>query len=63
MPGTRKNIGDTVREITRKAVSDGKVDRAALRRVTGEVRRNLMVFERMLAKDLRAATRAGKDAA
>jgi Mg2+ and Co2+ transporter CorA len=63
MPSTRKNISDTVREITRKAVSSGKVDRAAVRRVTGEVRRNLMVFERMLARDLRAATRAGKDAA
>jgi hypothetical protein len=63
MPSTRKNISDTMREITRKAVSSGKVDRAAVRRVTGEVRRNLMVFERMLARDLRAATRAGKDAA
>ena len=63
MAGIRKNISDTVREITRKAVSSGKVDRAAVRRVTGEVRRNLVVFERMLARDLRAATRAGKDAA
>jgi hypothetical protein len=63
MAGTRKNISDTVRDITRKAVSGGKVDRAAVRRVTGEVRRNLMVFERVLARDLRAATRAGKDAA
>ena len=63
MPATRKNVGDTVRDITRTALSGGKVDRAALRRVTGEVRKNLKQFERLLAKDLRAATRAGKDAA
>ena len=36
MPGTRKNIGDTVRGITRKALTRGKLDRAAVRRVTGE---------------------------
>ncbi|HVJ12477.1 MAG TPA: hypothetical protein VNC62_12975 [Burkholderiales bacterium] len=48
MPSIRKNVSDTVRDITRKALSGGKVDQAALRRVTGE---------------LRAATRAGKDAA
>jgi hypothetical protein len=63
MPGTRKKMSDTVREITRKALSGGKIDQAALRRVTGELRGNLKHFERQLAKDLRAATRAGKDAA
>jgi hypothetical protein len=63
MTGTRKNVSDTVRDITRKALSGGKVDQAALRRVTGELRGNLKHFERQLAKDLRAATRAGKDAA
>lgn len=63
MPGTRKNVSDTMRDITRQALSGGKVDRAALRRVTGELRSNLKEFERLLAKDLRAATRAGKDAA
>ena len=63
MPATRKSMNDAVRDITRKALSDGKVDQAALRRVTGEVRRNLKRFERQLARDLQAATRAGKDAA
>jgi hypothetical protein len=32
----RKNIGDTVRGITRKALTRGKLDRAAVRKVTGE---------------------------
>jgi len=63
MPRTPKNVSDTMRDITRKALSGGKVDRAALRRVTGEVRKNLKQFERQLARDLHAATRAGKDAA
>jgi len=63
MPSMRKNVSDTVRDITRKALSGGKVDQAALRRVTAQVRGNLKQFERTLAKDLRAATRAGKDAA
>ena len=63
MPATRKNVSDTVRDITRKALEHGEVDRAALRRVTGEVRRNLKQFERQLAKDLQAATRAVRDAA
>lgn len=58
MPASRKNVSDTLRDITRKALEGGEVDRAALRRVTGEVRRNLKQFERQLAKDLRAATRA-----
>ena len=35
MPATTTNIGDTVRGITRKALH-GKLDRAAVRRVTGE---------------------------
>ena len=60
---TTKNIRDTVRGITRKALERGELDRAALRRVTGEVRRNLKQFERQLARDLQAATRAGRDAA
>ncbi len=63
MPATRKDVSNTVRDITRKALEHGTLDRAAVRRVTGEVRRNLKQFERLLAKDLRAATRAGKDAA
>ena len=36
MPAPRKNISDAVRGITRKALSQGKLDRAAVRRVTGE---------------------------
>ena len=36
MPASRKNISDAVRGITRKALSQGKLDRAAVRRVTGE---------------------------
>jgi hypothetical protein len=36
MPGSRKNIGDAVRGITRKALTQGKLDRAAVRKVTGE---------------------------
>ena len=36
MPAARKNIGETVRGITRKALERGKLDRAAVRRVTGE---------------------------
>ena len=63
MPATRKSVSDTLRKITRQALESGKLDRPALRRVTGEVRRNLKRFERQLAKDLHAATRAGKDAA
>jgi hypothetical protein len=63
MPASRKNVGDALRDITRKALERGEVDRVALRRVTGEVRNNLKRFERQLAKDLQAATRAGKDAA
>jgi hypothetical protein len=59
----RKNIGDTVRGLTRKALENGKLDHAAVRQVTGEVRKSLKQFERSLARDLRAATRAGKDAA
>jgi hypothetical protein len=33
---TRKNISDAVRGITRKALTQGKLDRAAVRKVTGE---------------------------
>jgi hypothetical protein len=36
MPGSRKNISDAVRGITRKALTQGKLDRAAVRKVTGE---------------------------
>ena len=60
---SRKNIGNTVRRITRKAFESGTLDRSAVRRVTGEVRKSLKQFERSLARDLRLATRAGKDAA
>ena len=64
MPAPRKqNVGDTARAVTRKALSGGKLDRAALRRITGEVRKSLQQVERLLAQDLRAAASAGKDAA
>ena len=63
MTASRKKISDTVRSITAKALERGELDRAALRRVTGEVRRNLKQFERQLAKDLQAARRVGRDAA
>lgn len=36
MSTTRKTIGDAVRGITRKALTRGKLDRAAVRRVTRE---------------------------
>lgn len=36
MPASSKNISDSVRGITRKALTRGKLDRAAVRRVTGE---------------------------
>ena len=63
MAASTRNIGNTVRDITVKALERGEIDRAALRRVTGEVRRNLKQFERQLAKDLQAARRVGRDAA
>jgi hypothetical protein len=64
MPGTRKRtVGDTARAVTRKALSGGKLDRAAVRRITGEVRKSLQHVERLLAQDLRLAANAGKDAA
>ena len=64
MPGTRKqNVGHTARAVTRKALSGGKLDRAALRRITGEVRKSLQHVERLLAQDLRVVAGAGKDAA
>jgi hypothetical protein len=63
MPASTRTIGKTMRGITRKALERGELDRAALRRVKDQVRRNLQHFERQLAKDLQAATRAGRDAA
>lgn len=36
MPASSKTIGDSVRGITRKALTSGKLDRAAVRRVTGQ---------------------------
>ena len=63
MAASTRSIGKTVRGITRKALERGELDRAALRRVTGEMRKNLKHFERQLAGDLQAATRAGRDAA
>lgn len=63
MAASSKSIGNTVRGITAKALERGEIDRAALRRVTGEVRKNLKTFERQLAKDLQAARRIGRDAA
>ena len=58
-----KKMADTVRGITRKALSGGEIDRAAMRRVSAELRRNLQRFEGRLERDLRAASRAGRDAA
>jgi hypothetical protein len=49
--------------MTRKAIESGTLDQAALRRVSSELRKTLQRFERSLARDLRAATRAGRDAA
>jgi hypothetical protein len=63
MAASTRSIGNTVRGITAKALERGEIDRAALRRVTGEVRKNLKAFERQLAKDLQAARRVGRDAA
>ena len=63
MAASSRTIGKTMRGITLKALERGELDRAALRRVTGEVRKNLEAFERQLAKDLQAARRAGRDAA
>jgi hypothetical protein len=63
MTRIRKSISNAVRDITRKAFTGRKVDRAALHRMTGEVRKSLKQFEGSLGKDLHAATRAGKDAA
>jgi hypothetical protein len=63
MTAARKDVQDAVRAIARKALEQGEIDRAALRRVTGEMRRNLRQFERRLAQDLQAARRAGRDAA
>ena len=36
MAGSRKNISDAVRGITRKALTQGKLDRAGVRKVTSE---------------------------
>ena len=58
-----KKMTATVRGITRKALSGGEIDRAAMRRVSAELRRNLKHFEAQLARDLRTASRAGRDAA
>lgn len=63
MAAQSEKIGNTVRGITRKALTQGKLDRAALRRVTGDLRKNLKHVERLIEADLRRATRAGKDAA
>ena len=36
MPASRKNISDAVRGITRKALTQGKLDRVAVRKVTAD---------------------------
>jgi len=41
MPGTRNDISETARIATRKALQSGRLDRAAVRKVTGEVRKTL----------------------
>jgi hypothetical protein len=58
MPATRKNISDTVRVATRKALESGKLDRGAVRKVTRQVRRSLKDVERLLVKDLRLSMNA-----
>jgi hypothetical protein len=74
MPATRKNIGDTVRGITRKALTQGKLDRAAVRRASGEAiqqvredlaqaRKSIGEIERLVLKALGEAAAAGKGAA
>jgi len=63
MPAAKRNIGDEMRGITRKALERGKLDRAAVRKVTGEVRKRLEEIEQLFAQDLRQAARVGKDAA
>jgi hypothetical protein len=63
MAANGKKIGDTVRGITRKALSGGEIDRAAMRRVSAQLSKNLKHFEGQLARDMRAASRAGRDAA
>src|SRR5574341_230983 len=59
MPAKRKNIGDSVRGITRQALEQGKLDRAAVRRVSGEamkvVRRAAAVNGPQARQDLAAA--------
>ena len=59
MSTTRKDISDTVRDITRNALTHGKLDRAAVRRVTEDFRD----LERLLLKTMRETARAGKGAA
>jgi hypothetical protein len=63
MPAAKRNIGDEMRGITREALERGKLDRSAVRKVTGQVRKRLTEIERVFAQDLRLAARAGKDAA
>src|SRR5574341_1215428 len=76
MSAKRKNIGDSVRGITRQALEQGKLDRAAVRRVSAEAmngpqarqdlataRKNLGELERLFMKTLREAAAAGKGAA
>jgi hypothetical protein len=74
MPKASKNIGETVRGITRKALTQGKLDRAAVRKASGEAirevredlaqaRKNFGEVERLVLKALREAAAAGKGAA
>lgn len=58
MPARSKDIGTTVRNATRKALESGKLDRAAVRKVTRQVRSNLKDVERLLAQDLRQSLNA-----
>jgi hypothetical protein len=74
MAASGKNIGETVRGITRKALTQGKLDRAAVRKAGDEAirevredlaqaRKNFGEVERLVLKALREAAAAGKGAA
>jgi len=58
MPASRKDIINAVRTATREALESGKLDRAVVRKVTRQVRRNLKEVERVIARDLRLSMNA-----
>lgn len=54
MPARSKNISDTVRIATRKALESSKLDRTAVRKVTRQVRRNLRAMAARVASGMLA---------